>query len=130
MTSLSDRQHCIALIDEAVVSGASLYKACSVIEVHHKTYRRWVSAGAVKADGVADGAAQLAVRPDAIVPSPKGVVATVSNCRFVGRFYLIDALASNQQVTFQLREKPPATGEAVTLALRSDCSPLVAGCRA
>ena len=37
MTSLSDRQHCIALIDEAVVSGASLYKACSVIEVHHKT---------------------------------------------------------------------------------------------
>ncbi len=51
MTSLSDRQYCIALIDEAVASGASLYKACSVIEVHHKTYRRWVSAGAVKADG-------------------------------------------------------------------------------
>jgi putative transposase len=60
MTSLSDRQHCIALIDESVVSGASLYKACSVIEAHHKTYRRWVNAGAIKADG----------RPSAQRPEP------------------------------------------------------------
>lgn len=85
--------------------------------------------GAVNADGITDGAAQLAVRPDAIVPSSTGVAATVSGARFAGRFYLVDALASDQQVTFQLREKPPATGEAVTLALRSICSPLVVGCR-
>ena len=51
MTILPDRQHCIALVNEALVSGDTLYKACSVIEVHHKTCFRWVNAGAVKSDG-------------------------------------------------------------------------------
>lgn len=51
MISLSDRQHCISLIDEAVVAGAALYRACHLLEVHDKTYRRWVNNGVVQADG-------------------------------------------------------------------------------
>mgnify|MGYP001339882665 CR=1 FL=1 len=51
MISLSDRQHCIELIHEAVAAGAALNKACSLLEGHHKTYRRWAKNGTVLADG-------------------------------------------------------------------------------
>ncbi len=111
------------------IAAARLLGDLVVIDAHVANGIADTALGAVAADGVADGAAKLAVRPDAIVPSSTGVAATVSGARFAGRFYHVDALASDQQVTFQLREKPPATGEAVTLALRSICSPLVVGCR-
>ena len=60
MTSLRDRQNCIELIHEAVASGAALNRACSVLEVHQKTYRRWLKNGAVQEDG----------RPSATRPEP------------------------------------------------------------
>ena len=60
MISLRDRQNCIELIHEAVASGAALNRACSVLEVHQKTYRRWLKNGAVQEDG----------RPSATRPEP------------------------------------------------------------
>ena len=60
MISLSDRQRCIALIHEAVATGAALNRACSMLEVHQKTYRRWVKKGTVQEDG----------RPSAKRPDP------------------------------------------------------------
>ncbi len=51
MTCHSDRQNSIRLIKEAVVAGATLGKACKVLELHPKTYRRWANAGTVRADG-------------------------------------------------------------------------------
>ena len=51
MINLLDRQHCIDLIHEATASGATLNKACRVLEVHPKTYRRWFIKGTVLEDG-------------------------------------------------------------------------------
>ena len=50
MIELLDRQHCIELINEATTSGAALNKACSVLEIHPKTYRRWLKKGIVQGD--------------------------------------------------------------------------------
>jgi len=66
MINLSDRHHCIELIDEAVASGAALKKACSILEVHQKTYRRWSKAGTVQEDG----------RPNAKRPAPYNKLST------------------------------------------------------
>ena len=60
MTQPLDRQCCIDLVNDAIVSGASLNKACQVLEVHPKTYRRWIETGVVLADG----------RPNAQRPTP------------------------------------------------------------
>lgn len=60
MTQPLDRQCCIDLVDESIASGASLNKSCQVLEVHPKTYRRWVKAGVVLVDG----------RPNAQRPTP------------------------------------------------------------
>ena len=60
MINLLDRQHCIDLIHEATASGATLNKACRVLEVHPKTYRRWFIKGTVLEDG----------RPKAKRPTP------------------------------------------------------------
>ncbi|MDP3782214.1 MAG: ABC transporter ATP-binding protein [Sphingopyxis sp.] len=81
--------------------------------------------GAVQADAIPDGAAKLAVRPDAIVRSPAGVAATVSATRFAGHHYIVEAFAADQHFTIQLPGKPPAIGEQVTLALRLDVRALV-----
>lgn len=60
MTHPLDRQRCIELVNEAIASGARLSKSCEVLEVHPKTYRRWMKAGAVLVDG----------RPNAQRPTP------------------------------------------------------------
>ena len=60
MTQPLDRQCCIDLVDESIASGASLSKSCHVLEVHPKTYRRWIQAGGMLADG----------RPNAKRPTP------------------------------------------------------------
>ena len=59
MISLEHRQHLVELINEAVGSGARLTQACSTVNIHDATYRRWHEAGTVKAD-----ARPLAVRPE------------------------------------------------------------------
>ena len=84
--------------------------------------------GRVKALGIADGAAKLAVRPDAIVPGETGVTATVSAARFAGRFYLVEAFAADQHVTFQFAGKRPSNGESVTLSLRANACVLIERC--
>ena len=60
MISLQDRQNCIELIQEAVTTGAALNKACNLLNVHQKTYRRWVKIGTVQSDS----------RPNAKRPEP------------------------------------------------------------
>ena len=60
MIHLSDRRHCIELIHEAIAAGAALNKACSMLDVHPKTYRRWIKNGLVQEDK----------RPNAKRPEP------------------------------------------------------------
>lgn len=54
------RCEAVALIDEAVASGARKAKACEVIEIDVRTYQRWCCEKDVKADG----------RPEAVRPPP------------------------------------------------------------
>ena len=60
MTSLSERQQLIRLIDEATDKGARLSIACTEIGISRRTYRRW------KADNLNQGDK----RPTAIGPAP------------------------------------------------------------
>jgi putative transposase len=63
MIGVSDRMKAIELINEAVQSGARLEKACEVLGIHDRTYKRWV--GQLKeTNSVEDG------RPNAIRPEP------------------------------------------------------------
>ena len=59
MISLEHRQHLVELINEAVGSGARVTQACSTVNIHDATYRRWHEAGTVKVD-----ARPLAVRTE------------------------------------------------------------------
>jgi putative transposase len=43
MISASDRGKAIELIDEAVISGARLFKACNELEITERTYYRWIN---------------------------------------------------------------------------------------
>ena len=60
MITHSDRQNGVALIAQAVAAGATLGNACKVVEIHPKTYRRWLQNSVVQTDG----------RPDACRPAP------------------------------------------------------------
>ena len=52
MISTQDRRDAVTLIDEAMVSGARLLRACAELNICPRTYRRWTAlGGAVKADG-------------------------------------------------------------------------------
>ena len=51
MISPSDRRKSIKLIGQAHQSGARLSRACEVVQISVKTYRRWCSAGADDMDG-------------------------------------------------------------------------------
>lgn len=55
-----DREMAVILIDEAVTSGAALYKACRELGITERTYQRWTEYGSVKVDG----------RPNAVRPEP------------------------------------------------------------
>jgi hypothetical protein len=57
----SDRLQAVGLIDEAVLTGAAKYKACTELEMSVRTYQRWVADGGIKTDG----------SPSAIRPEPK-----------------------------------------------------------
>lgn len=46
-----DREMAVVLIDEAVTSGAALYKACRELGITERTYQRWTEYGRVKVDG-------------------------------------------------------------------------------
>ena len=61
MISTQDRRDAVTLIDDAVVSGARLFRACAELGLCARTYRRWTEAkGQVQADR----------RPDADRPTP------------------------------------------------------------
>jgi len=61
MISILDRQRAVALIDEAVASGARRAYACQALGLSGRTYRRWVGEnGTVEADA----------RPEAQRPTP------------------------------------------------------------
>jgi len=50
MTLLDDRQHYEELVNEAILAGASKYKACDVIGISIRTIQRWQSEGEISAD--------------------------------------------------------------------------------
>jgi len=52
MIGTQDRCAAVTLIDEALESGARLFRACAELDLCPRTYRRWtVQKGAVKAEG-------------------------------------------------------------------------------
>ncbi|WXG51811.1 MAG: IS3 family transposase [Candidatus Sedimenticola sp. (ex Thyasira tokunagai)] len=60
MINVPDRRRAVELIEEAVGAGASAQKACEVLEISLRTYKRWTDGDAVNADG----------RPDVKRPEP------------------------------------------------------------
>ena len=52
MISTQDRRDAVTLIDEAMASGARLFRACAELDLCPRTYRRWtVLKGAVRPTG-------------------------------------------------------------------------------
>jgi len=64
MNSLSDRQHAVILIDEAIISGAGKAKAYREMGITLRIYNRWVKNGEVIPDR----------RPTAKQPKPKNAM--------------------------------------------------------
>lgn len=62
MISASDRSKAIELIDEAVESGARLFRACEELGINKRTYRRWVSK--LKGTGTAADSRPISVHPE------------------------------------------------------------------
>lgn len=60
MISVSDRQHAVALIEEAIRAGARKGVACRELGISIRTLQRWTQGGELSADG----------RPSAIRPVP------------------------------------------------------------
>lgn len=50
MTRTPDRQTAVSLIIEAVDAGARLFKACDVLQISERTFRRWNKGGVVQSD--------------------------------------------------------------------------------
>ncbi|MFC5077346.1 IS3 family transposase [Vibrio thalassae] len=61
LTSLSDRQYYVSIVEEAVNAGATREKACNTIGLTIRTLQRWTQSGQVLPDK----------RPTAIRPEPK-----------------------------------------------------------
>jgi putative transposase len=74
----ADRSQAATLIDEAVLSGAAKYKACTELGITIRTYQRWMAAGIIKSD----------VRPDSVRPIPK------NNLTLAERKRLVDTMNS------------------------------------
>jgi putative transposase len=60
LTTSSNRIKVVVAIDEAIASGARQFKACEVVGISERTYRRWKAQGFNTRDG----------RPDAVRPTP------------------------------------------------------------
>lgn len=74
MISTQDRRDAVMLIDEAVQSGARLFRACAELGLCQRTYRRWTAMkGAIKADG----------RPDAQRPKPANALSEAERQKLV-----------------------------------------------
>ena len=67
MISTPDRVKAVALIDEAVTSGARRRVACKELGINDRTYRRWMCDGEVKSDA----------RPQAQRPEPANKLSDV-----------------------------------------------------
>lgn len=74
MISILDRQRAVALIDEAVASGARLACACREIGLSGRTYRRWVGE---------DGKVAADARPEAERPTPANALSEEERERLV-----------------------------------------------
>jgi putative transposase len=61
MTSVSDRMHAIALIEEAVQAGARVRAACKELNITQRTLQRWKRDGSIREDQ----------RPHAVRPTPR-----------------------------------------------------------
>ncbi|MBN8552418.1 MAG: ABC transporter ATP-binding protein [Caulobacterales bacterium] len=69
--------------------------------------------GPLPADGLADGEAEVMLRPTALVPG-SGVQASVSEARFVGQGWIADLTSGNTRVQVRLQERP---GEVVNVSI-------------
>lgn len=56
MILIADRKDAVALIEEAVASGAAKYKSCETLGITVRTYQRWCNGDTIKADGRPDAA--------------------------------------------------------------------------
>ena len=66
MISPPDRQHAVALIDQARQAGARLQPACRELGMDVRTYQRWTRGGGLKTDA----------RPEAVRPVPANKLST------------------------------------------------------
>ncbi len=73
MISIPDRRNTVELIDKAVCSGARQRKACEVVGISLRTYKRWTVAGTVKIDG----------RTTAQRPSPKNKLSKIEEDQII-----------------------------------------------
>lgn len=74
MISTQDRRDAVTLINEAVNSGARMFRACAELEFCPRTYRRWtILAGTVKPDG----------RPIAVRPVPANALSEAERQKLV-----------------------------------------------
>lgn len=89
MISVLDRGKAIELIDEAVASGARLFKACAELGICSRTYKRW-SSGAKHGEAVADK------RPAAKRPEPANKLSSEERQR------ILDVINSEEY-----RDMPP-----------------------
>ncbi|MCA6329093.1 MAG: ABC transporter ATP-binding protein [Phenylobacterium sp.] len=74
--------------------------------------------GSLTAPGLADGSAQLGLRPEALVPAEAGVVATVLDRRFQGDGYRLTLDLGEVQVPLTWRADPPEPGATVCVSFR------------
>ena len=51
MINAPDRRRAVDLINEALEGGASLQKACEVVDISPRTYKRWTDGEGIKPDG-------------------------------------------------------------------------------
>lgn len=73
MTSSTERQGIITLIQQANASGARLSRACAEADICLRTYRRWYRDGAVKQDK----------RPTAVKPAPANKLTAAERARII-----------------------------------------------
>jgi len=102
----ADRLQAVTLIDEAVLSGAAKYKACTELGITIRTYQRWMFAGHIKSDG----------RPDSVRPMPK------NKLWLAERKQLVDTMNSDAYKSLPASQMVPALAdEGIYLASESTC---------
>ena len=96
----------MTLIDEAVLSGAAKYKACTELSITIRTHQRWMVTGSIKSNG----------RPDSVRPIPQNKLSLAKRQR------LIDTMNSGAYKSLPASQMVTALAdEGIYLASESTC---------